>query len=67
MSEVKDANIKLGDSVRLAIQKPNQIAVTTVQGVCEGIRFWKTDELAIQIEGLDDWIYLDNSVTVQVL
>lgn len=67
MSEIKGNDIRLGDSVRLGIQKKSQLAVTIVQGVCNAIRFWKNDELAIQVEGIDDWFYLDDTVTVQVI
>ena len=67
MSEIKGSEIKLGDSVRLGIQKRDQITLTIVQGVCNAIRLWKNDELAIQIEGIDDWFYLNETITVQVI
>lgn len=67
MSEIKGSEIKLGDSVRLGIQKRDQLVVTIVQGVCNAIRLWKNDELAIQVEGIDDWFYLNDTITVQVI
>jgi len=67
MSEIKGSDIKLGDSVRLAVFRKGQVVVTTIQGVCIALRYWKNDELAIQVEGIDDWFYLDNNITVQVV
>lgn len=67
MSEIKGNEIKLGDSVRLGIHKKGQLVVTVVQGVCTALRLWKNDELAIQVEGIDDWFYLDDTITVQVV
>lgn len=67
MSEIKGSEIRLGDSVRLGIHKPGQLVVTVVQGVCTAVRLWKNDELAIQVEGVDDWFYLDQYISVQVI
>ena len=67
MSDIKGSNIKLGDSIRLGIQKKDQLVVTIIQGVCNAIQFWKIDEIAIRVEGIDTWIYLDDTVTVQVI
>ena len=64
---IKGSEIKLGDSVRLGIHKKDQLVVTVVQGVCNAIQFWKIDELAIKVEGIDAWFYLDDTITVQVI
>ena len=64
---IKGSEIKLGDSVRLGIHKKDQLVVTVVQGVCNAIQFWKIDEIAIRVEGIDAWFYLDDTITVQVI
>ena len=64
---IKGSEIKLGDSVRLGIHKKDQLVVTVVQGVCNAIQFWTMDELAIKVEGIDAWFYLDDTITLQVI
>ena len=38
--------------VRISISKPNQVIPTTVQGQVVGIRFWRVDEIAIELDAI---------------
>lgn len=67
MSEVKGDNVRINNVVRIEIKTPAQINATLIQGQVQGIRYWKTDQIAIQIEGIADWIYLDASAEIEVL
>lgn len=69
MSEtVKGENIKLGDVVRISISKPNQVIPTTVQGQVVGIRFWRVDEIAIELDGISgEWFYLSSTTEVEIV
>lgn len=69
MSEtVKGENIKLGDVVRISISKPNQVIPTTVQGQVVGIRFWRVDEIAIELDGISgEWFYLGSTTEVEIV